>query len=164
MRVMTLRLTPKLTLIFVLFAAVLLIAVDFLAYSSGRKALEAAATAELESTAGEKEATLAAWVEEKKSDIQALADDPVLIGRASILSTVSPKSAAANDIHDRLIEQFMPRIRGHEFTVAMLLNPQTGQVVVATDPGEEGKSRGDRPYFLEGKKGRYLTPIYFSQE
>ena len=164
MKVITLRLTSKLTLILVFFAAALLMAVSLLAYDSGRKVMEVAATAELESTAGEKEQRLTAWVEEKKSDIQALSEDPAGMEKATALITPPSQPAAPDDARARLIEQFAPRILSHEFTVLMLLDPQTGQVVAATDSSEEGRSRMDRPYFLEGKKGTYLTPIYFSLE
>ena len=161
---MTLRLTPKLTLIFVLFAATLLMAVSLLAYNSGRKALEAAATAELESTAGEKEQALTAWVQDKKSNIQALSDDPAVVEKVAALITSPSQPAAPDGARGRLIEQFKPRILSHEFLILMLLDPETGQVIAATDPSEEGKPRMDRPYFLEGKKGTYLTPVYFSAE
>src|SRR6476620_8609822 len=136
MKVMTLRLTPRLTLIFVFFAAALLMAVSLLAYNSGRKALEAAATAELESTAGEKKEALTAWVEEKKSDIQALADDPAVMEKVSALITSPLQIAPPDDARGRLIEEFEPRMLNHEFLVVMLLDPETGKVLAATDPSE----------------------------
>ena len=157
------KLTPKLTLIFVIFAALLLIVVDILIYNSGHNALEAAAVAELEATAGEKKAALGAWADHKESDIQALAHDPTVIQFVNSLVR-APTLESFNRNRNELIKELEPRIRNHDFLVVMLLDPKSGTVLVATDPEEEGKPRNDRSYFLEGRIGTFLTPIYYSSE
>ncbi len=158
------KLTPKLTLTFIFFAAALVGAVNLLGYSVGRSSLENAAIAELQSTAGEKQVALAGWIDQKQADIRALADDPSTIEQAASLRTSPLHSLGAAAIHNRLIEEFEPRILSHEFLTLMLLDPQTGKVLVATDPKDEGQSRLGSPYFSEGKIATYLPPIYFSQE
>ena len=161
---MNLRLTPKLTLIFVLFAAALLIAVNILGYSVGQSSLKQAAIDELESTAGEKQAALEAWLDRRLHGIEALAADPIVVQETSALVAMPSNSAAVSGRRKTLLEEFEPRISSGEFLVVLLLDPQTGKVLMATDPEEEGKSRSDRPYFLEGKREAYLSPIYFSEE
>ncbi len=59
-----LNITPKLTLIFVLFATVLLAVVSLVTYTSGSASLHSAAVSELLSTAIEKQAALEDWVGE----------------------------------------------------------------------------------------------------
>ena len=90
-----LRLTPKLTLVFILFAALLLVALGVLAYSSGRSALEAATVSGLLSSAIEKEAELAAWVEERQSDIATLVASPSFLDDLTTLATATSREASA---------------------------------------------------------------------
>jgi PAS domain S-box-containing protein len=161
---MKLRLTPKLTLIFVLFAAALLIAVNLLGYSVGQASLKQAAIDELESTAGEKQAALETWLDRGLHSIEALAASPIVLEETSALAAAPSKSAEGSVRRNTLLEEFEPRISSGEFLVVLVLDPQTGKVLMASDPEEEGKSRGDQPYFLEGKREAYLSPIYFSRE
>src|SRR6266851_2321762 len=67
-----LRLSQKLTFIYVLFAAGLLAFVGVLAYSSGRSALEAATNSALLSTVTEKAAALDSWVNFRQANLTAL--------------------------------------------------------------------------------------------
>jgi PAS domain S-box-containing protein len=156
------KLTPRLTLIFILYAAALLSVVGMLAYTSGRNSLRSATISELSATAIEKQATLNQWVEEKKSHIAALSADPTIIKDASKLMAASPNSLEAQFAHDAFVAKIQPRIAIGEFLVVMLIDPRTGEVIAATDPGEEGKFKEDRPFFLNGKTGPYVQNLYYS--
>ena len=160
---MKLKLTPKLTLIFVLFAAALLGVVNMLVYNSGQTALEAAAIAELESIAEEKQAALDAWLNEGQNDIVALAADPVIPAETAALLTNQANEATRRSIHNKLIDDFLPRVKSGEFRAVLLLDPTAGKVLVATNPAEEGKPKGDRSYFEMGKHGPFITTIYYSE-
>jgi hypothetical protein len=86
------KLTPRFTLVFILYATALLLGVGLLAYNTGRDSLRSATISELQATALEKEAALNQWVEEKLTDISALTDDLSNIEEASTLLTASPVS------------------------------------------------------------------------
>ena len=156
------KLTPRLTLIFVLYAAALLAGVGLLAYNSGRESLRSAVISELQATAIEKQAALDAWVEDKQAGITRLAADPATIESAAVLLTASPDSPEARDAHDRLLVEIRPRVLGGEFLDLMIIDPQAGQVIAATNPGEEGKFKEDRPFFINGKIGPYVQNLYYS--
>ncbi|HEY4579907.1 MAG TPA: hypothetical protein VIG89_02630, partial [Candidatus Acidoferrales bacterium] len=156
------KLTPRLTLTFVLYAAALLAGVGLLAYTSGRESLRSAVLSELQATAIEKQAALNAWVEEKQADIIRLAAAPAVIESAAAVLAASPDSPEARDAHDRLLAEIRPRVLGGEFQDLMIIEPQTGQVVAATNPGEEGRFKEDRPFFINGKNGPYVQNLYFS--
>jgi PAS domain S-box-containing protein len=156
------KLIPRLTLIFIIYASALLIGVGLLAYNSGRDALRESAISELQATALEKESSLNRWVEDKKSDITALASDPTIIREAYNLKAAAPDSTDSRAARDALIENLQPyRIPG-EFLELSFLDPQSGQVLASTNPNEEGKFREDQPYFLNGKKGSYVQNLYYS--
>jgi PAS domain S-box-containing protein len=156
------KLTPRFTLVFILYAAVLLLGVGLLAYNTGRESLRSATISELQATALEKEAALNQWVEEKRTDIIALADDPSTIEEVSILLTASPVSPEFRQAHDRLIADVEPRLVTGEFLEISILHPHTGQVIASTSPAEEGKFSENQPYFLNGKTGPYVQNLYYS--
>lgn len=159
-----LNLTPKLTLIFVLFAAVLLAGVDTFAYFSGRTGLETAAISNLRLIANEKEAELDNWVLDKQTDLIQLARSPALINQLAILRAAPPDSAATRRAHAQLVAELKPRTRvGHHlFLELFVIEPEQGKIIVSTNPAEEGKFKEDRPYFINGKEAPYVQPPYYS--
>ena len=156
------KLTPKITLVFVLYAVALLTSVAWLAYNSGRESLRAATVSELQSTAIEKQSALNEWVDEKRTDIEILAVSSANIENATLLNEAFPGSPEEQAAHDHFVMDIQPRVVGGEFLVIMLLDPDTGQVIAATDPSEEGKFKDDRPFFLKGKEGPYVQNVYYS--
>jgi hypothetical protein len=82
------KLTPKLALVFISFAFLILLGVGTLAYFSGRMALEAATLTELESTSVEKAAALDSWVMEHKANVTALSHSPAILqGLQAVLAS-----------------------------------------------------------------------------
>jgi PAS domain S-box-containing protein len=156
------KLTPRFTLVFILYAAILLFGVGILAYNSGRDFLRSATISELQVTALEKEAALNRWIEERRSDIILLASDSSIIESATALLTASPGSQDAKNAHDRLIEELQPSLISGEFLEVSFIHPHTGQVIASTDPSEEGKFRENRPYFLNGKTRTFVQNPYYS--
>ncbi len=159
------KLTPKLTLVFVLFAAALLAVVDVVAYSSGRDALEAATSAELRGTAIEKQASLEAWVARGQSALAAIAALPPLGHYLETLSAApGGTTATVRAAHDMVVQDLRP-FSGPgstgEFVDLFVLAPATGEVIASTDPSEEGQFKEDRPYFLQGRSGPYVQNVYY---
>jgi PAS domain S-box-containing protein len=136
--------------------------VGLLAYNSGRDSLRSATISELQSTTFEKEAALTRWIEEKQIDITTLASDPTTIEEASALMVAAPNSLEYRSAHSRLVAEMQSRVMSAEFLEVSWIHPETGQVIASTDPGEEGKFKEDRLYFLNGKTGPYVQNPYFS--
>jgi PAS domain S-box-containing protein len=156
------KLTPRLALVFIIYAMALLVSVGLLAYSNGRASLREATVSELQATALEKEEALSSWVEEKQADVEALAANPTTIREASILLTAFRNSRDSRVARDRLVANVEPRVANGEFLEISLLHPETGQVLASTNPAEEGKFREDRPYYLNGKKAPLVDDLYYS--
>src|SRR5260221_11585491 len=105
-----LRLTPKLILVFVAFAAALLVSVSVLAYQSGRAALEAATISDLVSTAVEKEAALNGWIRERQRAVTAIAASPKLVHAVTAFSRVAPDTPDMRAPHSRIAEELRPGV------------------------------------------------------
>ncbi|MGB4976869.1 MAG: HAMP domain-containing protein [Anaerolineae bacterium] len=155
--------TRKLTLVFVLFALLLLVSMSALFYVYGRAALEAATISELRATAIEKEAALDAWITERKSDAVALAQSPGLREDLQMLLTAPTGSPAHALAEDKIRQELQMRIGPDQaFTEVFILEPAHAQILLSTNRTEEGKFREDLPYFIEGRRAPYIQNIYYS--
>lgn len=153
---------PKLTLIFVLFAVLILTGGGMLSYFSGRAALQTATISELLSTATEKEAALNTWIIERQADLSSLAALPVLREELELLITAT-EPVDVQPAYNRLLAQ-LKSWPGAEpgFLNLMIIEPEEGRVILATDPNEEGKFKEDRLYFINGLKRPYVQKPYYS--
>ncbi len=158
----SLRLTPKVTLTFVVFAFLLLATLGLLAYRSGRISLENSTFLGLMSTVIEKESALETWISEAQNQIANLAASPSMQERVAAIRT-NLESADISSIHDDLIRELAPLV-GKEDTFAELtiLEPVTGKTIAATNPKEEGTFKEDQAYFINGQIEPYLQNVYFS--
>lgn len=160
----SLLLTPKVTLTFVLFAAVLLASVGLLAYHSGRESLEAVTFSDLLSTAIQKEAAFETWIMEGLSHVTSIANSPFLQEQIAILRTVSD-SEIAETAHDKIVAELLAVLgQGHSFISLTILEPDSGKVIVATNSSQEGTFKEDRLYFINGQVESYVQNVYFSLE
>jgi PAS domain S-box-containing protein len=153
---------PKLTLVFVLFAVAILAGISLLAYNSGRTALLNATTSRLLSTAIEKQAALETWVGEKREDIAVLAADPALASHLEnqLSNPGAMDNSAEHTIEMNYLQQWVGQ--GKDFLSLMVLAPNSGQVIMATDPRDLGKFREDQPYFLYGSQAPYVQSFFYS--
>jgi signal transduction histidine kinase/ActR/RegA family two-component response regulator len=152
----------KIALTYLAFGIVILAAVGFLAYQSGRRALEESTVDGLTAEALEKEAELRNWIEQKRSDIRTLASSPYLSRELDSALTAAPGSPEDSQARERLV--VLPKIwveTGRKFVSMSVLNGQTGKILASTTPSDVGKFNEDRPYFINGKQGEFVqNPFY----
>jgi signal transduction histidine kinase len=158
----SLRITPKLTLAFILFAGVLLVSLSIPAYIQSRAALQTAAISERVATALEKEAALKSWIADRQHNIDDIANTRVIREHYLAFSKSVPGSPQALAEHDLLIEALQEWAgEGHPFQSLMVMDALTGRVMASTDPAEEGKFKEEQPYFIRGLQGSYVqNPTY----
>ena len=154
--------TPKLTLIFVLFAAGVLSIVSILVYSRGRTALQNATVSMLLSEAIEKQAALETWVEEKQRDIVMLAINPSLANHLAghLSASDTAELVAEHNTELGYLEKWTGE--GKDFLSLIVLASNSGQVVMSTNPRDLGKFRENQLFFTSGRQGPYVQEIYYS--
>ena len=152
---------PRLTLVFVLFAALLLAGVSTLAYLSGQAGLQQATTSELLATAIEKHAALDKWVAERQANLGLVAADLHGDGLDAHLANAAPNSADARTAHDDALLALQPWVKAGIFRELLVIDPASGQVIASTNPAEEGKSKRDEPFFVKGLDGPFVQNPYF---
>lgn len=158
-----LNITGKLAFIFVLFSVALLSGLGSLAYTSGRAGLQQAAAAELLSTAFEKQSALERWFTAAQIDIQSQVASPAILEQAAALLSAAPGSPQALTAHDGLVGEFLPAVGPQTIFVDLfLIDPHSGEVLVSTNPQDEGKFKESTPYFINGRIQPYVSEVYYS--
>ena len=159
----SLSLTPRITLAFVLFAAVLLAGVGWLSYLSGTHSLRDATVSKLLSTAISKQAEIGSWVSDQVSDIEILAASPAL--RAQLEKAVnaregSPEAVAALEA---VTEELLPRVLTGTSAHQMLAvaDVRSGRFIAATRGDALGASAADEPYFRDIRNGRRAAHVQY---
>ena len=157
-----LGITPKLTLIFILFAGAVLIGLGIPAYNNGRAALEAATVSELLSTALEKQAALDNWVADRQQSIGDIANQANLRESVTALMAAAPGSSDGGSAHADLVADLGNWAGGgHSFLSMEVIDAATGRVIAATDAIEEGKFREEQAYFINGLQAAYVQNPYY---
>jgi two-component system, sensor histidine kinase and response regulator len=161
---MTLRLTSRIVLIFLILATALLTTVGGLSYRSGSESLKAAAISEMRAVAIEKEAALDVWIEERFADLAQIATDADLVARTALLMAAAPASEEALAAHTILLKELEPHLTGPRaaYTELFVIEPEGGKVIASTNPTEEGKSKIGFDYFDNGKTSLYMQAPYHS--
>jgi len=76
-------------------------------------------------------------------------------------ASLAPSGAQA--AHDQLIQELNARVGpGKRFLELLVIDPATGKVIAATDPRDEGASKADQPFFINGKSDPYLQDPFYS--
>ncbi|MEI7769820.1 MAG: PAS domain S-box protein [Chloroflexales bacterium] len=157
---MSLKLTPRLVLLFMIFAALLLGGLGLLSSISGRAALESAVETDLSSTAVEKIGAFDNWVARRRSDMGSLSSSPTVRASAELLYA----DGAVADAHARVVEELQARVGGETpFLRLFVLNPDTGRVIAATAPTDEGADHAQAAYFINGRSATYIDSVQYSE-
>jgi PAS domain S-box-containing protein len=104
---------------------------------------------------------LNAWAQDRQLDITALTHSPDL--REGVTALVAaPGSTEAQVARDRLARELQTWARpGQQYLTLLVIEAETGRVIAATDPSEEGKFKEDRPYFINDKNNPYVQNVYY---
>src|SRR5258708_29131672 len=143
-----LRLTPKLIVFNVCFAAFLLALVGVLASVSLRRVVETTVIADLSSTATDRQSVLSNSLSNPPTTFADLSMSPGLLTELASFATTPLDSPEAKVVHDRLVAELSPKVgEKRQFLELFLIQPETGRIIASTDPTNEGKIVADQTYF-----------------
>lgn len=159
------RLTPKLTMLFVLVPIIPLLVVALVIYESSKSAIIHETINHLRSTNMLKEAELKRWIENGKTDLLNLASRPTF---KDGIQRYEEHTKLTQDLHDEIHREIVedrlkPFLGLGGFLELSILRPEDGLTVFSTDPDQEGTYRDDEAYFVQGKRDTYLQRITYSQ-
>ncbi|MBI3914597.1 MAG: HAMP domain-containing protein [Chloroflexi bacterium] len=159
----SLRITPKLTLVFLGFGAAILVALSGRSFSSAQSSLHAATVAELYSTAIEKQGAFNAWVDDRLHVPVSLAEAPSFRARAAQLISGNLPDAERKTVRDLVMDGLRGFTgRDGNFLDMLIIDARDGKVIAAVNPAEEGRFKEYQPYFVNGKQSPYVQNLYYS--
>jgi len=158
------KVTTKLTGLFLLLSIIPLAVVGYLAYDNGRRAIEQDTINNLNSITILKEAEFNRWVEDSERRLRELARRPLIRDYAVILASLDPadpkyQAAYKNTIHEHLNPTLEEEGGFLEF---FILRGKDGLILVSTDEKQVGKYRESESYFVGGKNRTYVQNVYYS--
>ncbi|MEW5720655.1 MAG: cache domain-containing protein, partial [Chloroflexota bacterium] len=160
-----LSITAKLTLLFFLFAALILLGVGVFAYLSGHAAVEQAVISDLQSTANEKQAALDWWLNDRLRLLVTITGFPAYRAHVNLLINDNLDDTARKTLQAQTA-QALAMFTGPngDYAELLIVEARQGQVIVSTQADNVGKFKEDRPYFVEGKRGPFVQNIVYSLE
>jgi signal transduction histidine kinase len=147
------KLTTRLGLLFLILTSIPLVVIGILSYNNAHQALLDATLARLASTNALKRAEFTRWVGRNENGLELLAQRPSVVAAVSTLTAAKPGTAVYQNTRDNLVRNHMEPLLQQEGGLldVMLLHPETGQILVSTDPDQEGKFRESEPFLLNGR-------------
>jgi signal transduction histidine kinase len=157
------RLDTRLVFLFVLLSTIPFALSGFLAYKSGRRAVEQQVFNHLISTNLHKSDELERWINANEYDLEFLAQRPLVRELAALFQTCQPGNTACREASDRLIANHLrPAVESRPGIYdLMLLRAEDGLIVVSTDPDLTGKYREKTPFFLNGLERTYTGNVSY---
>jgi signal transduction histidine kinase len=150
------KLATRLSIFFLLLAVIPAAIVGYLAYDNSRRTIERETISRVISANTIERNAVERWVRGKEQVLESAARSSHFInGYASL--------AATNDLvqYKKGMEPFMTTlIQGGDFSELFMLRAGDGLTLISTDEAQEGISKQDEPYFLQGKNDTYVYNVY----
>ena len=159
------KLTTKLTLLFVLLTTLPLSLLGYLAFTNGQRTIHQNTVNLLVSINNLKKANFIDWIENKKDRLSLFAKRPLIVDFSRILTSYGNENTAEWEIASRKVidEHFKVSIEGGGgFFELMILRPGDGLIVTSTDERHKFKYREDQAFFRNGKERTYVQNAYYS--
>jgi len=158
------RLATRLALLLLVLSTAPLALVGWLAYRSGRSAIESDTITHLTSTNILKEHEFERWIDNNERSLRELARRPLVRESAAVLASQDPADPEYQDAYNSIIEDhFGPALQEEGgFLELSIIHRENGLILLSTEPVLEGKYRENEPFFLEGKAGTYTENAGYS--
>lgn len=158
------KITLRLTILFLLLAVVPTAIVGYLGYESGRRTVIKETADHLVSINSLKSRELKRWVDGNKNSIEELAQRPLLKQHAAVMAASHDASDPAyRKARRSAVENHLkPRLKYGGFIELFVMCSREGHISASTDEKQEGKYRNNRRYFMEGKSRTYIEGSYCS--
>ncbi len=158
------KLSIRLVLFFLLVSVIPMTVIGYIGFRNGLQAIKQDTIDRLVSLNLSKEAEFNRWINDSRSQIQALAQRPLIRQFAAQLS-----SGGTNDedvyrqLRQKILEDhFIASIKaGIGFIDLSLINKTDSRIMVSTDSRLEGESRGNERFFAEGKRRTFVDEVAF---
>ncbi len=156
------KLTTRLSLYFFVFSFLPILVLGFFIYDYGRKVIEQNMATHLSSTTIYKQAEFERWINNSAEKLALLAQRPQVQDFTASLMIADPEGVIYKVAHHSLLTTHLqPNLRDQNYLELYIIEPQNGEIVLATEKELEGKFRENESYFLEGRNGTYIDSVKY---
>ncbi len=159
------KLKNKILLLFLCVAQLPVLLTGFLSYHSSKESLEKETISFLVATNLLKSTQVNHWIKDASQDLEYVSNLPFLIEQ-SAEEVEGHDTAAGMMQHQHLADlqthYLQPLVTKGRFIELSLLRPSDGLILFSTDTRQEGKIKGDSPYFLHGRGETFVGNIQYS--
>ncbi|MGD9975192.1 MAG: HAMP domain-containing protein, partial [Desulfatirhabdiaceae bacterium] len=156
------KLTHRLTILYVILSVAPMLLTGYLAYTTGQKILIAEIHEHLQDAAHHKIAAVNFRIADSCRILESLANNPLLIQQLPAIQTGQTAYPWPESYRSILTHHLIPFLSGGHFDEFFIMDPLTSRILISTDPRQEGKLRQFQPYFSEGKHHTHVQNAYFS--
>ena len=160
------KLTIRLVLLFFIMSFLPVVALGYLAYSNGQKAIQDNLSTHLMTTTIYKQDEYNRWIDASTEKLVILAQRPLVRDYTTVLMTSDPGQGIYQQAYQDLLDNhLLPNLRDENYLSFSLIQPNDGKIILSTEKHLEGKYREDEPFFLEGQHGPFVDEVrYFLAE
>ncbi len=158
------RLSTKLSILFLLLSVAPLGILGYLAYSNGRGTIERETVDRLRSINILKEAQINRWIHDNTRTMEILAGGAYFREKfADEVAQHDQGHPSHPSIHREVSEQYLKPVMEQAGLIELfVLRADDGLILVSTDERQEGKYRESMPYFVNGRDRTYVQNVYYS--
>ncbi|MBU0595702.1 PAS domain S-box protein, partial [Candidatus Bipolaricaulota bacterium] len=166
------KLAHKLSLAFVVLISLPVVLLGYFLFRVAADTIEHQTLDHLASINQVKASEFGRWLSDNELRLELLSQRPLVRDGLAILvakhrivyHSADPVLRAAHEQeHERLLaDHLRPPVREGGFTEVLILDPETGEVLLSTDRSQEGMYRDSDPYFVEGRRATYTQDPYYS--
>ncbi|MBI5894549.1 MAG: response regulator [Desulfobacterales bacterium] len=158
------KLTARLSLLFMLLSVLSIAVVGYLAYYSGQETITRETIQHLISTNQHKKAELDRWIQDNARVLE-------MVAATYFFKHAFPEVMAAHDVrapehlsqHAHMVEIYLkPFLHGTGFFELFIMRTADGKVLLSTDASQEEKFYETQPFFIKGQAGTHIQNLYYS--
>jgi len=119
-------------------------------------------TGQLEAVAVLKEGEINEWLDNLLIELEIILSEPQVQAHEKVLMSAIPGSDEYQTAQQKLVGRLQQILEQTGRFDELFLLDLAGKVVLSTDPTQEGRARGNRPYFRQGLEGPFIQSPYYS--
>ena len=152
------RLRVRFALLLTVPLVLTVVSLGIASYLLMRAGIERVLQSDLEAINLQKESEIVRWIEGSGRNLASVAQRPLIREYAVLLTSPGLSDADRGELLDRLrMDHLLPILEMEGgFLDLSLLHPDSGEILVSTDPSLEGRLRRDREFYTEGRSALFV--------
>ena len=152
------RLRVRFSLLLTLPLLLTVLSLGIASYLLMRAGVERVLESDLEAINLQKESEILRWIEGSARNLASVAQRPLIRDYAILLTSPGLSDADRGELLERVrMDHLLPILEMEGgFLDLSLLHPDSGEVLISTDPNLQGRLRQDREFYSEGRSGLFV--------